>query len=117
MIDETEAIEAAITSLTLRFGVLLSSGLLLAGLIVDLIHPMDTAALHPGHLLTFPSAIAHGSAAAMVHLGLLVMMITPLARLVVLAYEFARQRDYSFAFISVGVLLLLIASFVLGALD
>jgi uncharacterized membrane protein len=53
----------------------------------------------------------------MVHLGLLVLMIAPLARIIVLAYEFVRQRDYSFALIPLGVLLLLVLSFVLGAIE
>ncbi len=117
MSDEIEEVEAAITGLTLKYGVLLSSGLLLAGLAVDVIHPMEAGPLKPEHVFDLPGAIAHGSAAAMVHLGLLVLMITPLARIIVLAYEFVRQRDYSFALISLGVLLLLVLSFVLGAVE
>ncbi len=112
---DLEEVEAAITALTLKAGVLLSCGLLVIGIAIAVIHPTATGPLKPGHILQLPAAIASGSSAAMVHLGLLVLMITPLARIVVLAYEFLRERDYSFAMISLGVLLLLILSFALGA--
>jgi uncharacterized membrane protein len=117
MRQDIEEVETSITALTLKAGVLLSCGLLLLGIAVQTIHPVASVPLKPGHILQLPAAILSGSSVAMVHLGLLVLMITPLARIVVLAYEFLREHDYSFAMISLGVLLLLVLSFILGAVE
>lgn len=46
--------------------------------------------------------------------GLVVLVLTPLARVVLLTKIFARERDWPFAAISFGVLLLLIVSMILA---
>lgn len=113
---ELEAIEVSITAVALKAGVVVSVTLLVAGMILETLQPANVmAALRPEGILTLPSRIASGSGIALVHLGLLVLMVTPLVRVVVLAVEFIRERDYSFAMISGGVLLLLFVSFALGA--
>ena len=55
----------------------------------------------------------HGQGIAM--LGLLLLIATPVARVLVSIFIFARARDGRFMLITATVLLLLIASFVLGA--
>ena len=117
MRQDIEEIETSITALTLKAGVLLSCGLLLVGIAVQMMNPVASVALKPGHVLQLPAAIFSGSGVAMVHLGLLVLMITPLARIVVLACEFLLEHDYSFAMISLGVLLLLVLGLILGAAE
>ena len=52
----------------------------------------------------------------MLHFGVLILLITPVARVVAMAWSFARERDFTFAAISIGVLLLLIVSFTIGAI-
>ena len=49
-----------------------------------------------------------------IHIGILALLLTPFARVVVLVAQAARQRDLSFVFVSFGVLLLLITTILVG---
>lgn len=51
----------------------------------------------------------------LVHAGLAILVLTPLSRVIVLAAFFTRRREWSFAAISFGVLLLLVVSAILAA--
>lgn len=106
-----------VTSRILFLGVAVSCSLLAVGVVADFFDPIAFGTIKPGHIPLLLRALVHGSPAAMMHLGILVMLITPVARVLALAWSFARERDYSFAAMSVGVLLLLIVSFAVGAIE
>ena len=69
-------------------GVITSTGLLSAGLLLTFAGPPDVA----GRLL---------------HAGLIVLMATPATRVVLACGEFARTRDWFFALVSLAVLAVL----------
>lgn len=83
------------TARVLFAGVVLSFLLLSAGLIVFFL----------------PSGIP---ATPLFEAGLITLMATPLARLVVLGIEFVRRREYAFALIALGVVFLLGVSVYIG---
>ena len=58
--------------------------------------------------------LVHGDATATIDAVLLVLMATPIARVLVLVVEFIRSRETPFALISIVVLFLLAASVTIG---
>ena len=78
----------------LRYGVNISTGCLLVGLLL-------TAA-----------GLATGFAALLLHAGLVVLIATPVARVVISIVEYLRERDWFFAVLTTVVLLELGASLV-----
>ena len=103
-------------SMVLRLGVALSCSLFLVGLLADSVDPIAFGTIKPGHIPLLFHALIHGSPAAMMHIGILVLLVTPVARVAAMAWSFARERDFTFAAISIGVLLLLVVSFTIGAI-
>jgi hypothetical protein len=80
----------------LTAGTWLSTALLGVGLLVSLTRP-------------------HGSAAGpLLAAGLIMLMATPIARVVLCVVEFTRQRDWWFAFYTSVVLAILIGSVIAG---
>jgi uncharacterized membrane protein len=73
---------------TLRAGVTVATGMLAAGLVLTLAAPGPAADL-----------LLHG--------GLLVLMGTPMARVLISCAEYVRQRDWFFAVNAFGVLVVL----------
>lgn len=51
----------------------------------------------------------------LIQAGLLILVLTPLVRVIVLTRVFARERDWPFAAISIGVILLLLLSAILAS--
>jgi uncharacterized membrane protein len=98
---------------TLLGGLVASAVLLVAGTIAMLVQGNATAdPLQPlGDLLR---RAMHLNGPALTTLGLLVLMITPILRVVVLLAGWAMQRDWVFASVAVTVLILLIVSLSLG---
>jgi uncharacterized membrane protein len=107
-------------SYVLRGGVLLSAGLLILGALL-----YATAALRsgsPAFPSTYPhslgdvlAGLTHGDPLAILSLGLLVLLLTPVARVLVSILAFARERDWLYVAITAVVLLILVVSFLLGA--
>lgn len=111
----------------LRVGVVTSLSMIFIGLLLMFIH-------HPSYLvsmvdlqrLTSPgAAVPHtlrevvngflfGRGQAVVAVGLLMLIVTPIMRVAVSIIAFAVQRDRAFVFITSVVLIILIISFVLG---
>ena len=111
----------------LRVGVVTSLSFVLIGLLLMFIH-------HPSYLvsvmdlqrLTSPGAafphtlrdvvngLLAGRGQAVVAVGLLMLIVTPIMRVAVSIFAFALQRDRAFVLITSGVLTILIISFVLG---
>jgi len=101
-------------AVTLRAGVAASFLLLCLGTAVYFVAPQSAAMLGPRALPGLLSEVLQGSPIAIVHLGLLLLLLTPIARVVVLLAEFVRAREFSFTLISIGVLFLLVLSIVIG---
>jgi len=104
-----------LASATLFVGVLVSTGLLAAGLAQAILHPERLRQDLPP-LSSLLHGILTADPVATINAGLLVLMFTPLARVIVVTGEFVRDREYSFALISIGVLLLLTMSVVIATL-
>ncbi len=64
--------------------------------------------------LALPLRALHGDGAALLALGLVVLMFTPVARVLILAVGWARDRDWTFSLIAFCVLALLSLSVLLG---
>ena len=120
------AIERAI-GLILRGGVLLSLGLLVAGIALTFAHhpawlqdaPGFDALLRSGALAApaitdLPAGLARLDGGAFSALGLLVLILTPVMRVAVSLFGFAVQRDRAYVAITAFVLAMLVVSFVVG---
>ncbi|MBV9496368.1 MAG: DUF1634 domain-containing protein [Acidobacteria bacterium] len=119
--------ELLISSL-LRIGVATSAALAVIGMLLvfrqdSLVHSTHTelltltnaSAAYPHSLgAVFRSAL-HGEGEGIAMLGLLLLIATPVARVMVSVGIFLRERDPRFVAITATVLLLLIVSFFLGA--
>ncbi len=117
-------------SLLLRGGVLVSTGLMLAGLILIFVHHPGYSRLSGGvpyRAVTSPSvpaphtfselgnALASDQGRGLVVVGLVVLILTPVLRVVVGMLGFARLRDLPMALVTLGVLCVLVASFFVGS--
>lgn len=105
--------ERRLISVTLRSGVAVSAMLLVAGIIAGLSAP-PARLISPAALPTLLRDIASLRGDALIHGGLLLLMLTPLARVIVVTIGFVRRKESSFALISIGVLLLLIGTTIIG---
>ncbi len=76
----------------LTAGVLASTGLLAAGLLLQLL------------------GVEPGAASALTQAGLIVLMATPVARVVASVVEYGLERDWLFAMLTTTVLIILLAS-------
>ena len=105
--------DARLTSWTLRIGVGVSAALLLVGLVTGA-RSGEVAPLHPTALSDLLPRAAAFEGVALIHLGLILLMLTPIARVLVVCFEFARKREFAFSLIAFGVLLLLFFSTIIG---
>jgi uncharacterized membrane protein len=113
-------------SALLRAGVSISLGLILAGTVVSFVHHPDYArsaealarltrpGMAPHDLRQVADGLASLRGQALVMLGLLVLMVTPVLRVAVSLVSFLRSRDRAFALLTSAVLLLLLLSLLLG---
>lgn len=98
---------------TLLGGLLVSAVLLVTGMLAMLTKgEIPTAGHEPLAELLRESAQFHGPALTV--LGLLVLMVTPILRVVVLLAGWAIDREWRFSAVALTVLALLIASLLLG---
>jgi uncharacterized membrane protein len=126
--EADQRLELAIATL-LRTGVVLAAALVALGGVLVLRHPgapvpSYTQFHNPGtlpsgaHALTSISGVfrhlADPSGASIIELGLLVLIATPIARVIFAFVGFARERDYLYVVISVLVLGILIVSLLHG---
>ena len=113
----------------LRGGVLTSLGVILAGTLVSFFHhpeyvssPQELARLtqagaaFPHTVRDVVAGLAELRGQAIVALGLLILVATPVARVAVSILLFLEERDRTYAAITSIVLLLLILGFVVGTL-
>jgi uncharacterized membrane protein len=109
-------------SSTLRVGVVISAGLALVGLGILLAGPVGafTAATVHGTPLSGPvflSGLAHGHALDILLLAFIVLIATPLVRVIISVVLFAKIGDRPFTILTVTVLLLLGVSVLIGAVS
>ncbi len=82
-----------VLSLTLKSGAYMAFALIVAGLV-----------------LQFVASWGSRVAAA----GLLVLLATPVLRIIVACLQFLRERDFKYALVSFGVLTIVVLAYVLG---
>jgi uncharacterized membrane protein len=82
-----------VLSLTLKFGAYTAFALIVAGLAVQFAVPW-------GMKVTTA--------------GLLVLLATPVLRIIVACLQFLRERDFKYALVSFGVLTIVVLAYVLG---
>jgi uncharacterized membrane protein len=98
---------------TLSTGLTISALLLVAGWFLLIVRSQAAAKSSAGA----PSLLiraAHGDGEALLELGLIVLMLTPVARVLVLAIGWLSQRDWTFGLVACCVLGLLALSVILG---
>ena len=124
--NQDQLLEVAIANL-LRIGVFLAAALVLAGGVMAMRHggipaprytvfhapgdPQDTALVS---LSSIFGQLRHGSSTGIIGLGLLVLIATPVARVIFALAGFARERDWLYTAISFVVLAILIFSLLHG---
>jgi uncharacterized membrane protein len=97
----------------LSTGLLAAVVLLLAGVVVMLVRP-DLPLLHEASIADMPRALAAIEPGGFFELGLLVLVATPVARVVALGVGFARCREWLFVSFSAVVLTVLVLGAILG---
>lgn len=124
---EPHWVDVAISRL-LRGGVLVSIIVVLAGVVLMFAHHPSYVSSKPalGQLTTRQQSFLHSVAAvlrgseeargqALIMLGLLLLIATPVARVALSVGIFVIERDRIYVAITAAVLLLLLTSFVIGA--
>lgn len=103
----------------LRAGVIIAAAIVLVGGIVFLVRhgdePIDYATFHgqPPAFCSVPGIISQTmtfSGRALIQLGLLALVGTPIARVVFSVYAFGRERDWLYVAITLVVLVVLLYS-------
>ncbi len=115
---------APLVAMVLRGGVLLAAGVTLAGGIPYVVlHRSSIPDYHTFHgasaALRSPGAILHGAAAlnlpAIIALGAILLIATPIARVVITLVGFLFRRDWTYVVITSIVLVILFYSLFAGA--
>jgi uncharacterized membrane protein len=120
-------VDTAISRL-LRGGVLLSISVILVGLALsfihhpqyvssktDLVHLTDAGTVYPHTLGDVFTRVRNARGQAIVMVGLLLLIATPVARVGFSIVAFAIERDRLYVLITAAVLTLLLVSFLIGA--
>lgn len=126
---EPQWVDTAISNL-LRGGVLLSIGVILIGLTLTFVHHpqyvtsrtdlarlTDAGTVYPHTLGDVFTRIREARGQAVVMLGLLLLIATPVARVAFSVVAFGIERDRLYVAITIVVLTLLLVSFAIGAGD
>jgi len=113
-------------SMILRTGVIASLAIIVAGTIVRFAHHHDyldsrtqledlrTSQSFPHSLKAVIDGVRQDRSDAIVAVGLLLLIVTPVIRVAVSIVAFAYQRDFTFVVLTAFVLGMLILSFLLG---
>ena len=94
-LDHVDRLERWLVTV-LRWGARTSTVLLASGLLLEL------------------AGIAHGPALLLTRVGLIVLMATPVARVVVSVFEYTLERDWLFTALTATVLIILIGSVIVA---
>ncbi len=99
----------------IRVGVLLSAAFLLAGMVDSLVAPDAVGNLDASTLAALPRGVAGLNTQALIHTGILLLLATPIARVITVGIELALRRETPFVLICSGVLFLLALSVYIGS--
>jgi uncharacterized membrane protein len=102
----------ALVGWLLRIGVALSVAVLLLGLMLAAVRG-EQASLPPS-IDRLPSGIGALQSSAILSLGVLVLIFTPIARVVFTVFAFGKERNKEFVLVAVIVLVNLTIGFALG---
>lgn len=106
---------AMIISHVLRGGVLLSDGLIAFGAWRLFTRPQQDAAFSPPHTLAaIWQGLWQGEPEAAIMAGIVILLLTPMLRVAISAIAFALESDWRYVAITLLVLGVLVASFLLG---
>jgi uncharacterized membrane protein len=98
------------TGRVLRLGVWVSASLMISGLFIAAIHPSSIVPFSGNptfHELLIRLFSDSFEPVTLMFAGLVMLMLTPLLRVVTALIGFARERDWRFVLVACGVLLLL----------
>lgn len=113
----------AIMGRLLQIGVSMAAAVVLAGGVMYLaghaqgraeygtFHPRPVTLLHPGALI---DGIKTGDARALIDLGILMLIATPICRVIFAVVAFAMERDRLYVVVSLTVLAVLLSSLLRG---
>ena len=99
----------------IRIGVLLSAAFLFAGLVDSLVAPDPIGNLAPSSIVALPAGVTALNTQALIHTGILLLLATPIARVISVGIELALRRETPFVLICAGVLFLLALSVYIGS--
>ena len=93
-------------------GVLLSAFVIMIGVVMFYVHPVPAGhGQFPSNVAQVASGLAHGNPLAVVVLGLLILLATPIMRVAVSILAFFAERDMQYVVITCIVLVILLSSF------
>lgn len=101
----------------LRGGVILSAAIILLGVVWFYLQMAITGhatLTYPHSVLEVAQELAQGNPLALVALGLLILLLTPILRVAISIVIFALERDWLYTVITLVVLLILLVSLLLG---
>lgn len=107
----------------LRYGVLTSLGIVFIGLIIYLIHArtevidFSSFTQNDFNFSVFITGIRHGDSVSIIKLGVLLLILTPVMRVIFAIIGFYKEKDLLYTIVSVIVLFVIIISTVLGAVS
>jgi uncharacterized membrane protein len=101
---------------TLRVGIVVAAALLLLGIGLALIGGTANILAAPSRISvgSIPTRLLDGNGQAFILLGVLVLVFTPIVRVLVSFAHFTRRRDYPFSVITAFVLAVLAVSVLIG---
>lgn len=106
-----------VISNVLRWGVILSATIIALGVVwfyLDGRGASQALATYPRSLGGIAQQLGRGEPLALVALGLLLLLLTPIARVAISILVFALERDWLYTVITIIVLLILLVSLALG---
>ena len=99
---------------SLLVGLILSGLLLAGGLTAAWLAPAPARPIQPQALLKTVNDALGGNAGALMNLGILTLMATPIVRVIILAIGWLIDRQWRMAVVAIAVFVLLGVSLVLG---
>lgn len=105
-------------ALVLKIGINCSMTIIMTGLILLFLTGQSGYSLntYPQSLIDIAGGVYSLKPFAIITLGLLVLILTPVIRIVTAMIEFIREKDYLYVIITISVLIILMISFIIGTL-
>ncbi len=100
-------------SLVLTVGIIASIGIMVFGFVVSIVKG-GTSNGNPQNLGQLVSGILRLDASSIIWFGTLILILTPITRVVTATLLFIRERDTRYFFITLTVLILIVVSFIVG---